>query len=267
MATNTYNLIPHLRITGERYLLMWHTEWEQHQLFIGKTLEQITNMWKTALKKNKTDATLKSLWKASIVLPSVWICDKYADDCYKGELYNFKVHTAYSINNYIKDNHKLPPNVKRCKQFIADINADYIDEKEHYGCKNCYNRIILTTNTWEELFWKNSPKHKVKEPFDGVMADDSKDIYVCRLDGGDHNRGIGFEKVLTETQLGDMFNTSPLFFFHGEQIDIPEPLLELRNVLVAEEKARAKLDKIRQQEKWEKTTAERYNDLEKLLRG
>lgn len=245
-----YPLIPRLKYTGDKYLLLWHTYNTQHQVFLANSIAQAIELWYIAQREEGLEASAKELWRATIVLPPDSVKARYNEQCYKEDLNNFIWHTCFEIDDYRKRHKKLPPNVMPCK------------DPEHDNC-GCLGGKFVPNTSWDTLFkkdWISQPesvwegigrqtKKRVLQAFDGISANPNFPLYVCELNGGHHNRGIGFSEVKADTHFR---RGSCLFFFQGEKIQIPTEILDSFGKLKRKEEEKKKQDKRASEERWAK---------------
>ncbi len=256
-----YPLIPHLRYTGNKHLLLWHTHNEQHQVFLANSIEQSIELWNVAQKEEGLEASAKELWNVTIVMPPEWVANKYNKQCYEEDIHNFIWHTCFEIDEYRKRHKQLPPNVVPCKSV------------EHDDCK-CLGGKYLPTVSWDVLFkkdWAAPPswtgsvraaKKRILKPFDGILADENVPLFVCELNGGHHSRGITFTEIAEDSHIR---RDSSLFFFQGQKINMPKEIIESVGKLKAKEEEKKKQDERKANERWTKSRRESDESLLKKL--
>jgi hypothetical protein len=262
--TDKYALVPRFRYTGEKYLLLWHTLWEQNQLLVADSEEQIISLWYAALNKEKLEAKPKELWKVNIVLPPTWVCESYARACYENDLLNFKHGIIFDIDDYQRKKHQLPPNVSKCQNYFSAHNEEEGDRDTHYNCLNCEDGLvfkipIVKLFEREEAISYTPYRAKPLEPFDGLAADENKPLYVCCLNAGHHNSGITIDEISREKTLDASANV--LFFFNGYKLQVPNEILTSREKLIQAKKKKEAEQKKQSEKRWAKAEKERYDKL------
>lgn len=247
-----YPLIPKLHYTGERTLLLWHTHNRQNQVIVASSINNAIDLWKIALEKNGEEATAKEMWQVKIVLPSEKVCEEYSRQRYENELMNFKISTADKLKRYIEKTDKAISGIELCDNYDPsderndNPTADEYDKEYHDYCKGCYMRVKLLNTTWKDLFEAqyDMKAQKVEVGFKGEVANENEQLYICRLDNW-HSRGIMIEDINQDTSFSS--NDRFLFFFHGQQIEMPAEVKQLRDEVVAKKKEQEKVRK----EQWD----------------
>lgn len=256
MDKSKYTLFPALRYTGEMYLLLWHTHNEQNQLFIARTIDKLIRMFEIATKKNKTEfPEAKELWKASIVLPSTDIRNRYAEEAYNADVREFKQNISFEIKEYVRRNNELPIGVNRC-------SVDLPDDEEHYDCVSCENGFMLS-KSWEQLMENHWDEYTNKpfsrQPFDGEVSTANETLYTCQLNSGHHCSGI----ILQSLDEANLFSHKILFFFHGKQLEMPKSI----NKITDEYEKREEIKKVAGRKAYEERYLQRIREQdERVLR-
>lgn len=253
----TYELKVFYPFGGEHYLLRWWTHGMQHQLIVAKSKSQAEGMFKSALD-NHSDGVAKEFLRVDIVSPTKEQCEEYSEARFKQEVGSWKCNYLWIAKDYYEKYNKLPGKMEFCTNYKSeDVDITEADDKTHYDCVNCSEKIRLVSSSFEELYLKDIEKYsntwarkpdrrmlKSKAPY----PDTSKPIYAVGQSFGHHCTGI-----LLEAGISAFPNEALFFYQNPTDVD-----MSAVNEMVKQEKQAWK----KKQAVWEKNRKEEMRQAE-----
>ncbi len=229
---NDYPLVPRYPEYGDRWLLVWWTEDEQHHVAISSTEKGIDRIWSTIIK-SKPYAEGKALWKVTIVAPPLDYQHKYAQDAFESEedQFHWRVYSLLS-DHQEHSPETVPEGFRPCETYESKYeDADESDAQDHSSCVHCSGwKMLPISMTMTEFFlaardefrgWSFGPDDEpepVQVPDDATQAVEGSPVYAAFLDGGHHHNGVTFMDVAEVQGHGEL----PLFFFQGKEMPLPQ---------------------------------------------
>lgn len=238
-----YYLVPQYRTTGSRELLLWKTYNLGAHVIVANNKKGIVDSFRVILKKYGVAVDIIEYRKIDIVMPSKKLIQNYAAYQYNYELSNFRRWIFDTIDIYYKEYNEMPKYFKQC-----------ICKDNDYNCSICEcSRYVLDGISIEQLFEKTKQyyrwKDNIPQPFDGIKPDKNKPLYTAILNGGHHNIGVKIDKENDEFNIQEK---QLLFCFHGDILDMPQEIINMRDIVIENKKT---IDDLRKK-KWDEDRAQ-----------
>lgn len=276
---------------GTKYLLVVYNYNEGHHIWMANSEETLKFLLAARLKRSNWEP--QSMWRAEIVAPPRWLVDKYAETKFENAVWYFRMNLCYKL----REMNPLPAGVERCENYDpdrkeytysdeeddsnpyfhdprlekVDPDDEYSDVAMHRACTRCGgDRFLIPGRTWEDLYLKHGdtvhqfeishnryfPQPEKTFVSTAPESDPRRFLWVVVADHGHHMSG---NKVLPVSDFGNGFGSvTPLFFFHGENIALPQWVDDMiKQDKLDTKKAREEEKAANEQERREYEAAER----------
>lgn len=254
---------------GKHIITLWWTHNEQNQIAISPNQNSMESMLHCFLDKYE-DCDIKESYEVEIVAPSKSLCDRAEANKLQENIKLFFEMVARQIGEAYKAKYKIPPIFTKCSKWESDYEDNGQTEKDdlsHYSCRNCTERIALSSLTKEEFYhlfydeWnKLFPRNKYRdEKAIYSRAETAKDddvLWGAYSNFGHHCRGIALSEVIPDY-------TNTIQFYYRNPITIS--VLGYQKIQKEKAQQRALLRKQWDQEHSLRIDFERKQKIEKTL--
>ncbi len=246
--------------------LVWWSHDKQNQIILSRTWDNLVKLWEGVFKRCDDIPEPKQLWKMQMVSPPEEWVQGWREWQFASDVDSARNMLCVQIRHVHKQSVIDFPNIAPCPGYVSRWGEEETEpvKENHVGCKNCHEGLVITIPDEELIqlveFWgapwrSRDGKTYMLPDRNRMVADPDHALFVAKPDPGHHCRGSIIEECTAESIK--YLHSPMLFFFQGEDLDIPKELLQsgkkLKRQLEAEEKERnEKFKKERDKEKKEK---------------